>query len=369
MVAAMGVLVFFLLVDALLGSDAASQAAARSNAENPSLPFYDRSMAYEQLIQNDPSDTALYAGYASLLMANHDYASALTWIAKGLAGTPSDTGLRLRHAIALHALGKHEASLRLLEALPRSAEARFYMGLDYRSLGDHQSAQKYLAEAQDLGLQDPYALYSLIEEDHALGDKAAGLRHFQLFLTDFPESPWLHVLYANAYVQKHSDAEARKEYEEALRLKPDLPAVNFRLGFLFYNDGEYTPAAECFRKELALNPAYSDANLFLGQTLRNLGREDEAIVHLRNAIALDSRSELAYKALVAAFSEKGDLESALEFLRVGEKEFPADPSFPAQLASVLMKLNREAEALKEQKKFRALQQSAPNRDKPGETKQ
>jgi hypothetical protein len=34
-----------------------------------------------------------------------------------------------------------------------------------------------------------------------------------------------------------------------------------------------------------------------------------------------------------------------------------------------MKLNREAEALKEQKKFRALQQSAPDRDKPGETKQ
>jgi tetratricopeptide (TPR) repeat protein len=177
------------------------------------------------------------------------------------------------------------------------------------------------------------------------------------------------VLYANAYVQKHNDAEARKEYEEALRLKPDLPAVNFRLGFLFYNDGEYSPAAECFRKELTLNPGYSDANLFLGQTLRNLGREDEAIVHLRKAIALDNRSELAYKALVAALSEKGDFESAVEFLRVAEKEFPADPSFPAQLASVLMKLNREAEALKEQEKFRALQQSAADRDKPGETKQ
>jgi tetratricopeptide (TPR) repeat protein len=212
-------------------------------------------------------------------------------------------------------------------------------------------------------------LYSLIEEDHALGDKAAGLQHFQLFQAELPGSPWLHVLYANAYVQKHDDAEARREYEEALRLKPDLPAVNFRLGFLLYNDGEYAPAAECFRKELALNPAYSDANLFLGQTLRSLGQGDEAIVHLRKAIALDSRSELAYKALVPALSEKGDLESAVEILKLAEKEFPADPSFPAQLASVLTRLNRGQEALKEMEKFRTLKQSDANRGKQLETKQ
>jgi tetratricopeptide (TPR) repeat protein len=360
----MGVLVFLLLVEALPGSDAASIAAARSNAENPSRPFSERSGAYQQLIQNNPADTSLYADYTSLLIANHDYASALTWVAKGLAGAPSDTGLRLRHAIALHALDKYQASLRILEALPASGESRFYMGLDYRSLGDHKSAQKYLAEARDLGLRDPYALYSLIEEDHALGDKAAGLRHFRLFLTDFPGSPWLHVLYANAYVQKHHDADARQEYQEALRLKPDLPAVNFRLGFLLYQDGEYISAAGYFSKELALNPAYSDANLFLGQTLRNLGREEEAIVHLRTAIALDARSELAYKALVAALREKGDPEGAVEILRIAEKEFPADPSFPAQLASVLTKLNREEEALKELEKFRALKQSEPNRAEP-----
>jgi tetratricopeptide (TPR) repeat protein len=365
----MGVAVFFLLCGALLGSDAASTAAARSNAENSSLPFSDRSGAYEYLIQNNPSDTSLYANYTSLLIANRAYAPALTWIVKGLAVAPSDAGLRLRHAIALHALDKHQASLKILEALPASGESRFYMGLDYRSLGDHKSAAKYLSEARDLGLRDPYALYSLIEEDHALGDKAAGLQHFRLFLTDFPTSPWLHVLYANAYVQNHHDAEARKEYQEALGLNPDLPAVNFRLGFLLYNDGEYNPAAECFRKELALNPAYSDANLFLGQTLRNLGRGEEAIAHLRKAIALDARSELAYKALVAALGEKGDLEGAVETLRTAEKEFPADPSFPAQLASVLTKLNREDEALKEQAKFRMLKQSERNREGPGETKQ
>jgi tetratricopeptide (TPR) repeat protein len=360
----MGVAVLLLFCGVLLGSDADTIAAARLQADNPSLPFAERGRAYERLIQNNPSDVALYADYSSLLIANHQYEPALAWIERGLAAVPSDTRLRVGQAIALHGLNQYQASLRILEALPASGESRFYMGLDCRSLGDHRSAQKHLAEARDLGLHDPYALYSLIEEDHKLGDKAAGLRHFQSFLAEFPASPWLHVLYANAYMQKHEDAEARKEYQEALRLQPDLPAVNFRLGFLLYNEGDYVPAADCFRRELALNPAYSDANLFLGQTLRSLGRNEEAVAHLRKAVALDNRSELAYKALVAALGETGDLESAVQILRTAEMHFPADSSFPAQLASILTRLNREEEALKEMEKFRMLRQS----EKPVETK-
>ena len=359
----MGVPVFALvLLQAFVGSD-----AARSRAENPALPVSDRREAYEHLIQNNPADTSLYVAYTSFLIANHQYAPALTWITKGLAAAPSDAGLRLRHGIALHALGKYEASLKILEALPASGESRFYMGLDCRFLGDHKYAQKYLADARDLGLRDPYALYSLIEEDHALGDKAAGLRHFRLLLADFPDSPWIHVLYANAYVQKDNDSEAIKEYREALRLKPDLPAVNFKLGFLLYKDSEYLPAAEYFRKELTLNPSYSDANLLLGLTLRTLGHEDEAIVYLRKAVALDTRSELAYRALGASLSEKGDLNGAVEILRMAENAFPADPTFPAQLAAVFARLNREEEALKEQEKFRSLRKA--QQEKPAQAKQ
>lgn len=313
------------------GSEAQSNAAARASAANPSLTLAARSQAYEQLIRANSSDPALYAAYADLLIANRDYQKARTWIAKGLAAAPSAPDLLLRQA------------------------------MNCRSLGDHACARQNLAEAWRLGLRDPYALYSLIEEDHALGDKASGLQHFRAFLEAYPESPWLHVLYANAYAQKDADAEARAEYREALRLKPDLPAVNFRLGYLLYKDGDYAAAVEYFRKELALNPAYSDAHLFLGQSLRNLGKDDEAIVCLRQAIGFDAGSELAHKALIAALSNKGDLEGAMQSLRLAEKHFPSDPSFPAQLASVLTKLNRESEALKELEKYRALKRAGPPR--------
>jgi tetratricopeptide (TPR) repeat protein len=346
-----------LLVQALVSGSDPAIIDARSKAENRSLPLSDRRPAYEQLIHTHPSDATLYADYASLLIANREPAQAFSWIVKGLAVAPNDVALRLRKGIVLHALGQPADSLKILQALPPSGEASFYMGLDCRSLRDHASAQKYLSEAWTLGLQDPYTLYSLIEEDHALGDKTSGLRHFQSFLEHFSDSPWLHVLYANAYAQKDKDEAARKEYQEALRLNPELPGVNFRLGYLMYVSGEYSAAIDCFRKELAINPSYSDASLFLGQSLRQKDRHEEALPYFRQAIALDPRSELAYRALVSALTDKGDLDAAAEVLGKAEKEFPADASFPAQLARILTKLNRQPEALREQEKFRSLKQS------------
>ena len=154
------------------------------------------------------ADVAAYREHTSRLIANHDYPAALAEISKGLALAPSDSRLLMSQAIALHGVGQYKASLDVLQTLPPTAESRFYMGLDCRATGDHKSAQKYLAEARELGLRDPYALYSLIEEDHALGDKTAGLDHYRAFVNEYPDSPWLHVLYANAYALKEKEAEA-----------------------------------------------------------------------------------------------------------------------------------------------------------------
>ena len=240
---------------------------------------------------------------------------------------------------------------------PDNARARNNLGKALLKRGRAEEAAVHFAEAVRLHAGFPVARRNLGLVLLQLGRNKEAIAQSSEAIRLDPGSWDAHHELGVALYREGQIDDAVVQYREALRLKSDLPAVNFRLGFLLYEDGDYIPAAECFRQELALNPAYSDANLFLGQTLRNLGREEEAIVHLRKAIALDTRSELAYKALVAALSEKGDLSDAVEVLRIAEKEFPADPSFPAQLARVLTRLNREEEALKEMEKFRGLKQS------------
>jgi len=251
----------------------------------------------------------------------------------------------------------------LLQAATSPAVERFQAGLKLSAQGDHGGARRSFEEAWDMGYRDAYVLYSLIEEDRAAGDKPSGMRHFQLFLERFSESPWLHVLYGNAHVLKNEDEEAGKEYEEALRLNPRLPGVNFRLGYIAFRNNEHTRAEGYFRQELQLSPRSSDASLFLAETLRQLGRQEEAIPYYRKAIALDPRTELAYRALVAALTGKGDLAGAAEVLQQAEEVFPSDASFPAQLARVLTKLHRDEEARLQQARFKTLMEQQRLREK------
>jgi predicted Zn-dependent protease len=84
------------------------------------------------------------------------------------------------------------------------------------------------------------------------------------------------------------------------------------------------------QKEIELNPSYADANVFLGDTLRKLGRVQEAIAPLRRAVALDPGSALNSKTLGFALAEAGRFEDAIAVLAEGEKKFPNNRVFPAR---------------------------------------
>mgnify|MGYP005814349307 CR=1 FL=1 len=258
------------------------------------------------------------------------------------------------------------ALLLLVQSHAAAGVERFQAGLKMRAEGNHAEARRELEAAWEMGCRDGYLLYSLVEEDRAAGDKAAGLRHFQLLLNNFPDSPWLHVLYADAYLAKDQPDEARNEFAEALRRDPKLPGVAFRAGTIEFRSGAFAKAEELFRKEIELNPAYSDAPLFLAETLRQTGRVDEAIPYYRKAIALDAKAELAYRALAAALADRGDFAGAVTVLEKAEVNFPDDASFAAQLARMLARLHRDAEALRQQERFKQLmqrrrQQAIPDR--------
>src|ERR1700760_3193922 len=65
-------------------------------AVSPTLPFQERSSAFEKVIQACPEDPRLYTEFASLLVANREFSSALSWAEKGLKLAPEDPTLNLR---------------------------------------------------------------------------------------------------------------------------------------------------------------------------------------------------------------------------------------------------------------------------------
>ena len=84
------------------------------------------------------------------------------------------------------------------------------------------------------------------------------------------------LLYALYTVRARRSAEARSAIERAVALDPLNPRTHRAAGIIGFATRDYTGAATHFRRALELNPAMSNANAFLGTSLVQAGKLDEA---------------------------------------------------------------------------------------------
>ncbi len=313
-------------------------------AQDANRSYEQRKTAYERAVGLCPRAPALYASLSALLLEHQDIQDGLSWARRGLEVAPGDPDLSLDLGVGLLAAGQPEQALPVLAHLAPAGRNQFYLGMAYRALRDHRAAQQAFSQALAMGYPDPYVLYVLIEQDHALGDKEAGLRDVRIFNDRFPDTPWFHLLLGDAYAAKNVDPQAEDEYRQALKLRPDLPIAHYQLGFIAFKHGDYPAAEDQFRQEIAVNPTFAEADLYLGATLRRRGKVAEAIPFLQQAVARDPTDPLTYNALATAQMDTNRLPAAEQTLREGARRFPEDGAFPAQLSAVLRRLGRTEEA-------------------------
>ena len=311
------------------------------------ISYPERESAYEQAIKLCPGQPSLYYSIVILALQNHDAAGQLRWVKNGLRLWPADSPLLTYEAVALLSGGHPADALPILSRLPVSAENQFYLGMAERALGDHEAAKQALSKAFDLGFPDPYVLYVLMEQDRDLRDKEAGMRDFQKLNERFPDSAWLHVVLGDAYMSRYKDSQAESEYTQALAIDPHMPVVHFQLGRLAFSHENRSVAADEFRKEIDVNPAFGESYLYLGVVLRRDGKIQEALPMLERAVALEPNLPLPYRALAAAQINSNQMQAATATLTEAKKRFPSEPAFAAQLAALLKRMGRPAEAEEE----------------------
>lgn len=92
-------------------------------------------------------------------------------------------------------------------------------------------------------------------------------------------------------------AQAATVLERADREEPDKGSILEALGRAYYNSGQHERSRETFARLLDIDPSAHYAHFALGQSLKQLGRPDEARTHLRLAVALDPDSKVYAGAL------------------------------------------------------------------------
>lgn len=104
--------------------------------------------------------------------------------------------------------------------------------------------------------------------------------------------------------RKHH-AQAAVVLERAARLEPRRQSILEALGRAYYGSGQLDRAREAFEALLELDPSAHYAHFVLGQSLKRLGRTDEARTHMRLAAALHPTSAV-YQAALRRLPPKPD---------------------------------------------------------------
>lgn len=310
-------------------------------------PYPERKRDFEKALRSCRQSTLAYRDLSALLRQHKDLVGALQWLQRGMKAVPNDPDLTGDLAAALLSVDRPEEAVRALAGLQSTARVEFYRGLAYRALRDDHAAQQSLSRAFEMGYEDPYALYTLIEEEHLLGNQEAGLQHFTVFSERFPESPWLHVLLGNAYASRHDVTNAKTEYQQAEQRDPNLPSVHYALGRLAFDSADYPTALKDFRKEIELSPGFGEAYLYLGATLQREKETASALPFFAKAVEHDPNFALAYTQLASAQIELRNFQDALHTLQAAKAHFPNDAAIPAQLSKLLDRLGRQQDAKEE----------------------
>jgi tetratricopeptide (TPR) repeat protein len=126
---------------------------------------------------------------------------------------------------------------------------------------------------------------------------------------------------------------AEREFQEVVRLAPDLPAAHVNLGAVYFEQKEYVKAISPLRRALELNSKLPGAAAMLGASLLAAGYAQQAVPHLRES----GNEDL----LAVALYESGETVEAVERLEAALQRRPGDPDllyYLSQAHSRLAKL-------------------------------
>jgi tetratricopeptide (TPR) repeat protein len=100
-----------------------------------------------------------------------------------------------------------------------------------------------------------------------------------------------------ALLDRRHFAQAAIVLERADRLEPRKGSILEALGRAYFNSGQAESARSTFEALLEVDPSSHYGHFALGQSLKRLGRRNEAGTHLRLAVALSPGTTLYKDAL------------------------------------------------------------------------
>lgn len=164
-----------------------------------------------------------------------------------------------------------------------------------------------------------------------------------------PTSPQAEQLEAEAF-ESHNDWDsAAGEYRRILEQNPQHHGIHYQLGRILLLKSPPDPenARKEFEEELKIDPTSASAEFMLGETARQAGQWEEAASRFSKAAEFDAGFDEAYLALGMSLNSAGKFGDAVRPLETYIQRQPADPAGHYQLATAYARTGRKEQAEKE----------------------
>ncbi len=180
---------------------------------------------------------------------------------------------------------------------------------------------------------------------HKAGNLVGAIRSYQDVLQKVPQHAGALNLFGLASFQSGHGEQALNLLREALRLRPDLPGVDYNLGLVLCSLKRYAEAITHFAKALAVNPRDFDAHVNLAATYMAVNDTVSAAAHLREAVLLRPAYTAGYVNLAKIYVASEDFIQAVAYFKAAIALDPKHLELYLGLAGALRALKLFDEAI------------------------
>ena len=303
---------------------------------------------YRKATELAPDSAIAFLRLGNAFMSKRDYAQAIPPLKRAVELSPSSVPAHQLLGFALLAQGY------AAEAVPHLDLVHEYgaLGIAQLQKGQPVEAIANLQAALAKNPGDPDLLYYLSRAGTALSSQSV-----DKLLSTFPETARGHQAAAQNYYLLKMYPQAKKEYDQALALRGDLPGLRLELGQVYAAGSEWEKAEELFRAESKLQPGNAEAAYRLGDALLQQGKMKEAVAELKRSDSLhgDMSETLYALGRAEASSTPGAAEHAFQRVIELEKESPLAGQAYFALAGIHRKQGKSEQAAKEMEEYRRIQ--------------